>query len=44
MRVATVSRADPAPIQRVLGPLGEKAREVGREENLFEASACASGW
>ena len=37
MRVATVSRADPAPIHRVLGPLGEKAREVliGREENLF---------
>ena len=35
MRVATVSRADPAPIQRVLGPPREKAREVGSEENLF---------
>jgi len=41
MRVATVSRADPAPIHRVLGPLGEKAREVliGREENLFETGS-----
>ena len=37
MRVATVSRADPAPIQRVLGPPREKAREVGSEENLFGA-------
>ena len=40
MRVATVSRADPAPIQRVLGPPREKAREVGSEESLFGASAC----